>query len=117
MRNIDITQILSTELKSRERVSDLKLFIENSGEKNVSIDFASVRFATRSFIDEFYNTFIKNSSSLPFKVDIQNVPSDINAMLSAVGRTQVKTNTISPTFKVRSFKSVDEAIKYMAAPV
>lgn len=117
MRIIDITQILSTELKSRDRVADLKLFIENSGESEVTLNLENVKFATRSFIDEFYKVFIKNAPSLPFKVGIANIPEDIMTMLSSVGRTQVRSTTVAPVFKVLSFNSVDEAISYMAAPV
>jgi len=37
------------------------------------VDFKDIKFATRSFIDEFYNLFLKDASSLPFKVEITNV--------------------------------------------
>ncbi len=57
MTTIDITRILSQDLKSRSRANDLLLFIKNSNESEVTIDFRNVMFATRSFIDEFYNLF------------------------------------------------------------
>ena len=57
MKTIDVTEILSTELRSRNRVADLLLFVKNTQEKEIVLDFRNVKFATRSFIDEFYNSF------------------------------------------------------------
>lgn len=114
MITIDITSILSPDLKSRSRADDLMLFVKNCNESEVIIDFGKVLFATRSFIDEFYNLFLKDASSLPFKVEITNVPEDIQAMISAVSKTQTKVKTIRPTAKVDTFKTVDELLKYMS---
>ncbi len=50
MTTIDITRILSQDLKSRSRANDLLLFIKNSNESEVTIDFRNVMFATMSFI-------------------------------------------------------------------
>ena len=52
---LDITDILSQDLKSRSTVTDLRVFIEHQQAENVMIDFSKVLFATRSFIDEYYN--------------------------------------------------------------
>jgi len=35
--------------------------------EDVVLDFSNVKFATRSFIDEFYNLFMKNPSANTFK--------------------------------------------------
>ena len=52
MKNIiDITNLLSADLKSRYAVNDLLLFINNTEGDDIVIDFANVKFATRSFID------------------------------------------------------------------
>lgn len=114
MRIIDITQILSPDLKSRLRVNDLRLFIENSQEDAVVIDFSNVKFATRSFIDEFYNVFMKSPDTLPFKVEITNVPEDINMILESVSHTQTRAKTIPAHTPVRSFRTADELIKYLS---
>ena len=58
MKKIDIASILSPDLKSRMRAQDLKTLIENSGADAVEMDFHGVKFATRSFIDEFFNLFL-----------------------------------------------------------
>jgi anti-anti-sigma regulatory factor len=91
---IDITTILSSDLKSRSAVSDLSLFIRNMNEKSVVIDFANVKFVTRSFIDEFYNAFLKNKSS-ETKVGIANVSEDIQMVFDAVSWMQNKEKTVA----------------------
>lgn len=113
MRTIDIAEILSPELKSRVRAQDLKLFVENSGEDSVAFDFHNVLFATRSFIDEFYNLFLKNPSENGFKVKIINVPEDINTMLESVSRTQMHFNLIPPKTPVQSFNDVKEFLRFL----
>ena len=115
MRTIDITQILSPDLKSRVRVNDLRLFIENSQEDVVILDFSNVKFATRGFIDEFYNVFLKAQEALPFKVEITNVPEDINMMLESVSHTQTRAKTIPAHTPERSFRTADELIRYLSS--
>lgn len=114
MRTIDITQLLSPDLKSRARVKDLMLFIENTHEESVVLDFANVRFATRSFIDEFFNVFLKTPETLPFKVEITNVPEDINRILESVSHTQTQTKTIPAHIPEHLFKSTEELIRYLS---
>lgn len=113
MKTIDITQILSPDLKSRARVHDLELFIQNSGEDVVVLDFSNVQFATRSFVDEFYNLFLKSPESHLFRVEITNVPEDINAILESVSRTQTRAKVIPARIPEKSFHSVDELEKYI----
>ncbi|MGM9749118.1 MAG: hypothetical protein ACI3ZN_09970, partial [Candidatus Cryptobacteroides sp.] len=108
------TSILSPDLNSRSRANDLMLFIKNCNESEVLLDFNKVKFATRSFIDEFYNLFLKNVSSLPFKLEITNVPEDIKAMINSVSKTQTKMKTIRPTSNVMNFDNVDDLLKYMS---
>lgn len=113
MRTIDITEILSPDLKSRMRAQDLKLFVENCKE-DVVLDFSNVKFATRSFIDEFYNLFMKNPSVNTFKVEITNVPEDINTMLETVSRTQTRVKIIPSHTREMSFKNVDDLVNYLS---
>lgn len=115
MRTIDIASILSADLKSRARANDLKLFIENCADSEVEIDFRNVKFATRSFMDEFYNLFIKDASNNSFSVTLTNVPEDISIMLDSVSKTQTRVKTIPETAHVVSFKTVDEFLKYMGS--
>ena len=113
MKTIDIAQILSPDLKSRMRAQDLKLLMVNSGEDAFELDFSHVKFATRSFMDEFYNLFLKDPKANAFSVTVTNVPEDIKAMLDAVSRTQVNVKVIPPDTPEVIFKSVDEMMKYL----
>lgn len=113
MKTIDITQILSPDLKSRMRAQDLKLFMENSDEKSFMLDFKNVKFATRSFMDEFYNLFLKTPDTNPFRVQVTNVPVDIKAMLDAVSRTQMNVKVIPSDTSEVVFKTVDEMLHYL----
>ena len=112
---IDITQILSPELKSRTRVHDLVLFIRNSGEEDVVLDFSNVQFATRSFIDEFYNLFIKSSDVLPYRVQITNMPEDINTILETVSHTQSGVKVIPSHIPEHKFRDVKELLQFLSS--
>ena len=90
--NIDITTILSQDLKSRFAVNDLCLYIENTGSDYVLVDFANVKFATRSFVDEYYNVIMKSQSSI--KIETINIPEDIQIIFDVVQRTQHKEKDI-----------------------
>ena len=117
MKTIDIASILSPDLKSRMRAQDLKTLIENSGADTVEIDFQGVKFATRSFIDEFYNLFMKNPTANTFRVELTNVPADIKAMLDAVSRTQVRIKVIPSESQQVSFKDVKDFMNYFSTVV
>ena len=113
MKTIDIAEILSPDLKSRMRAQDLKLLMENSSEDAFVLDFANVKFATRSFMDEFYNLFLKNPTVNNFIVKITNVPEDIKVMLDAVSRTQVNVTVVPSDTPEISFHNVDELLQYL----
>lgn len=112
MKTIDIAHILSPDLKSRMRAQDLRLYIVNSNADAVELDFSHVKFATRSFMDEFYNLFLKMPEANPFSVTITNVPEDIKAMLDAVSRTQVKASVIPADTPEVIFNSVEDVMKF-----
>jgi len=117
MKTIDIAQILSPDLKSRMRAQDLKLLMVNSGEDAFVLDFSHVKFATRSFMDEFYNLFLKDPKANTFSVMVTNVPEDIKALLDAVSRTQVKTTVIPSDTSEVTFKDVNEFLNYLSTVV
>lgn len=115
MKTIDIIDILSPDLKSRARVHDLELFIQNCGKKTVILDFSNVQFATRSFVDEFYNVFLKTPKTNSVKVEITNAPEDVNTILVAESRTQTRAKVIPSRIPVKSFQSVDDLVLYLKA--
>lgn len=113
MKQIDITSILSQDLISRPAAHDLLDYCIAVHEGNIIIDFSNVKFATRSFIDEFYNLFLKNSTALPFKLNLEHLPEDINIMISSVSRTQYRTHVIAPTQNRIDFNSVEDLFAYI----
>ncbi|MBR4148179.1 MAG: hypothetical protein IKU00_09915 [Bacteroidales bacterium] len=115
MKTIDIAQVFSPDLKSRMRAQDLKLLIENSEETEIELDFQGVKFATRSFIDEFYNLFLKNPKANAFQVLLNNVPEDIKTMLDTVSRTQVRAQVIPSQTQEISFKNVKDFLNYLSS--
>ena len=60
------------------------------------LDFSEVEFATRGFVDEFYNVSMKSSGLLPFKLEITNVPDHAHA-------------------RFLTFKTVDELGPYLSS--
>lgn len=111
---IDVAKVLSQDIISRSRARGLMAYIVERELTDVILDFKDIKFTTRSFIDEFYNLFLKDASSLPFKVEITNVPEDIQAMIASVSKTQTKVKTIRPTSNVLNFENVDDLLKYMS---
>ncbi|MDR0982877.1 MAG: STAS-like domain-containing protein [Culturomica sp.] len=110
---IDITTILSSDLKSRLAVSDLSLFIQNMNEKSVVVDFANVKFVTRSFIDEFYNVFLKNTTSSDIKISLVNVSEDIQMVFDAISRTQKKEKKVSEKSSVVKLSNFEQVNSYL----
>lgn len=114
---IDITDVLSPDLKSRSTVDDLLLFVRHKQQPKVKIDFSKVLFATRSFIDEYYNVFIKNNSATEgVEVQTVNVPADIQAIFNAVSKTQSGgMKPLDEKSTVVSFPTVKELNKYLSS--
>ncbi len=110
---VDITAILSPDLKSRYAVTDLLLYIENTGSESVVVDFARVKFATRSFVDEYYNVIMKRPPS-SVAIETVNIPDDIQAVFDAVQRTQHKEKEIkldAAVVKCKTFADVQRVFK------
>lgn len=112
-KTLNITSLLSCNLKSRSLVHDLSLFIINSGEKDVVIDFSDVQFATRSFVDEFYNVFIKRGLD-GVNVSIIGVPDFITVIFDAVEHPKKSNRVVSTKQNVKTFNSVDEMKRYFS---
>ena len=111
---IDITTILSADLKSRFAVSDLLLYIKNTGSKSVVVDFTNVKFATRSFVDEYYNIIMKDQSAI--KIETINIPEDIQVIFDVVKRTQHKEKDIkldAMVVKCKTFTDIQNVFSTM----
>lgn len=85
-----------------------------AAEEVVAIDFCGVRFASRAFMDEFYNLFLSPSvvASCAVKVEVVNLPASVAALLEAVVRTNTQPHAHSaatePEALVIKFTSVEE---------
>ena len=110
---IDITEILSQDLKSRSVVRDFDLYIHNLNVSNVVVDFSKVKFATRSFIDEFYNTFIKAGANT-VNVKLENVSSDLQALFDAVKSTQTRPKSKDNTGSVVYLNSMEDVKNFFS---
>lgn len=93
---IDITNITSRDLKSRESARRVKKeideLVKRIGADMVEVDFVKVEFSTRCFMDEFYNLFLSPEAREQeyTTVEVVNVPEDIEVILAAV----VRSNTV-----------------------
>jgi len=112
---IDIAKCIGRDLNSRIVVRDLYDKIINENMTHVIIDFSNVNFATRSFMDEFYNIFVVNTE---IYVELINLSSDIKAMLEAVKSTQHRSEKISKKISSTTdikFTTISEANKFLEA--
>lgn len=91
--HINIVDILGPDLKSRFAVNDLLLYIKNTYCEYVTVDFTDVKFATRSFVDEYYNV-IMNNNILNINIESINIPEDIQIVFEVVKHTQHKVKNI-----------------------
>jgi hypothetical protein len=110
---IDIASILGRNLKSRIAVRRFYDYILSTNKAEVILDFKNVSFATRSFMDEFYNILLCNTV---FSTNIINLSSDLNKMLEAVKSTQQKKAKSAKIISRRSemrFTSISQVNKYL----
>jgi hypothetical protein len=110
---IDITTIVGLELKSRMAVKAVFNSVEELDAMVVLLDFKNVKFATRSFIDEFYITFLKDSSNS--KIELLNVSSEVYSLFEAVKSTQNKGKNVNLIGSVKHFHSVSQINRYLSS--
>jgi len=110
---IDIAAFTGHDLKSRITVRNLYDVILNQNMTNVKIDFRNVSFATRSFMDEFYNLFIANTS---VDAELINLSPELNAILNAIKFTQRKPTESAKKISSHAdmkFSSISQVNKYL----
>lgn len=111
IRTIDITNVIAVDLSSRSTVHDLLQLIQNSGEKKVVLDFSKVEFATRSFVDEFYNVFIKKPVE-GVDIKFENMPDELVKMLEVVKQTQNGKPNQEKIADAECFDTVEDFCNY-----
>lgn len=110
---IDIAAYIGRDLNSRISVRNLYDMILNQNMTDVKIDFRNVSFATRSFMDEFYNVFVANTR---VEAELINLSPELKAMLNAVKSTQhmptKSAKKILPHSDIK-FSSISQVNKYL----
>lgn len=110
---INIAVYIDRDLKSRIAVRDFYDKISSKNLRQVKIDFKNVNFATRSFMDEFYNVFIDN---IDINAELINLSPDLKAMLEAVKSTQrrsQKSDKKSSSLSDNKFSSISQVNEYL----
>lgn len=96
MKTINIAEILYPDLSFRAQARGFRPFVEeNDVADGVMVDFSGVKFASRAFMDEFYNLFLSPAVSSESKVVVANMSDDIAAILESVVRTNTHPRVAS----------------------
>jgi GMP synthase PP-ATPase subunit len=104
---IEIKQILSLTLDSREAASSLvdMLKAEEAGSKIV-LDFSDIIFMSRSFADQFHKEIY--SGEQPLDIMIKNADVSILDMLRAVSNTQNSRRKIKKNYQILSYNNLSQ---------
>lgn len=106
---IYISEFVGANLNSRLAVRNMRDDIIKENIEYVIIDFSNVVFASRSFMDEFYNVMILNNN---FSVEVINLPPEINSLLTIIKSNQHTSRTYKKS-NVKSFSTVNEVNNYL----
>lgn len=110
---INIAAFLGQNLKSRIVVRDFHDKILSQNMPAVVLDFKDVIFATRSFMDEFYNVFLCNNI---VEANLINLSPELEKMLNTVKDTQHKSAKaaikVFPNSELK-FSSISQVNKYL----
>lgn len=112
---IDIAKQIGENLKSRVLVRDLYDLILNLEVETLVLDFRNVSFASRSFMDEFYNVFLENNE---FETKLIHVSPELQTLLDTVKGTQHRHKTYRlkrNSDNVKSFTSVSEINEFLSS--
>lgn len=85
-----ITSVLGNSLQTRLEINELLSSIRQLDASNITIDFTNVKFATRCFIDEYYNVIHKQSLT---HIRTINIPKNIRRTFKVVISTQHSTKS------------------------
>lgn len=107
-RNIIVQ--LKSELKTRQEAREFLPSLESVGLDDVLVfDFTHVRFVGRSFADEFFNLYLKNS-----QVRTENMSCDIKVIFDTVSSTQDKKKKVNSNVQIREFTNMEELNQYLS---
>lgn len=108
--HIFMAKELGDHISSREsatRLFDRLLYLKNT---SYLFDFSQVRFASRSFMDEFYNKFLSKDSIFFENSKVIHLSNTLEQILESVKGTQScrKQRKVSKSIPTKCFASVDE---------
>ena len=112
---IDIAKQIGENLKSRVLVRELHDLVLNHEVESLVLDFRNVSFASRSFMDEFFNVFLKSSV---FKTKLIHVSPELQTLLDTVRDTQHRSKTYKlkrNSDNVKSFSSIVEVNEFLSS--
>ena len=117
MKTIDITTILGAELKSRTSARDFATYLNNMKIGEVCVDFSRVNSVTRSFMDEFYQLFLKKDGARTTNVLIQGMNQQTEAFLKSVELTSAHPRPSVETSDARfvNIQTVQQLSEYLAS--
>lgn len=112
---IDIAKQIGENLKSRVLVRDLFDLILNLEVESLVFDFRNVSFASRSFMDEFFNIFLKSTE---FKTKLIHLSPELQTLLDTVRETQHRPKNYKlkkNSDNVKSFSSIAEINEFLSS--
>lgn len=112
---IDIAKQIGQNLKSRVLVRDFYDLILNLKVESLVLDFRNVRFASRSFMDEFFNVILESND---FKTILIHVSPELQTMLDTVRETQHRPKNYKLKRKsdnVETFSSIAEINEFLSS--
>lgn len=86
----------SDNLALRSYARDIANLVRNADEDVIVLDFEDIRSASRSFMDEFYRTFLSETAELKSLVSVRNFPESLQRMSDIVKKTQLKRKLFRP---------------------
>ncbi|MFV0606009.1 MAG: hypothetical protein ACK5NK_09235 [Niabella sp.] len=109
---IPVSEILSTNIHTRESSAILMHAIDNSFCEIIDLDFQDVTYISRSFADQFHFDKMQLVKCTAKKIFVINANDQVINMLQSVSKTQNKEIQLKET-QIRSFSSFSSLKTYL----
>lgn len=107
-RVINIAKEVSTHLQTRSSVRAFSCVVPSAKDVSYTFDFSGVEFASRSFMDEFYNQFLKEGRNR-----VAHMSDDLNKLLEVVIETNTSKSKVTYNVPTQNFDSSEKVIDYL----
>lgn len=110
----DIHILLEPELRTRLDAQTVRARLDRLQDdcQTLVFDFGCVKFMGRSFADEFYNLFLKDSDK---NIKIINQSEEVRLTFSAVESTQNKSKQVKEKGKIKRFSNIDDLSAFLCS--